>query len=108
MVKEKRIHDLCCFDSSPKSTFRVLREKLISKFRGPWWQGYNNQEVNQLFFEATNTFDHEKRRGIYQTIYRIITSDAPWVFMYRPYLHWIIGEKADFWYPGPLGLTKIK
>ena len=27
-VKDKRIHDLCCFDSSPLSTYRVLREKI--------------------------------------------------------------------------------
>lgn len=107
-VKEKRIHDLCCFDSSPKSTFRVLREKLISTFKGPWWQGYHNQEVNRLFFEATRTFNHEKRREIYQTIYTLITEDAPWVFMYRPHFHWVVGKKADFWSPDFDGLTKIK
>ena len=35
MVRNKLIHDACCFDSSPLSTYRVLREKLHSKIRGP-------------------------------------------------------------------------
>jgi peptide/nickel transport system substrate-binding protein len=108
MVKEKKIHDLCCFDSSPKSTFRVLREKLISLYKGPWWQGYHNPEVNRLFIQATRTFDNKKREKIYKTIYEKITDDAPWLFLYRPYYFWAINERAGFWYPSTDGLTTIK
>jgi peptide/nickel transport system substrate-binding protein len=108
MVKEKRIHDLCCFDSSPKSTFRVLREKLISVYKGPWWQGYHNPEVNKLFIQATKTFDYKEREKIYQIIYAKITDDAPWLFLYRPYFFWAVNSRANFWYPGNDGLTTIK
>ena len=108
MVKEKKIHDLCCFDSSPKSTFRVLREKLVSLYKGPWWQGYHNPEVNKLFIQATKTLDNKKREKIYQAIYEKITDDAPWLFLYRPYYFWAVNERAGFWYPGNDGLTTIK
>lgn len=108
MVREKRIRDLCCFDSSPRSTFRVLREKIVSTFKGPWWQGYHNPEVNQSFLKATRTFDEGKRLQIYRTIYRKITEDPPWVFLYRPYFHWAVSDEAGFWFPESDGLTKIK
>jgi peptide/nickel transport system substrate-binding protein len=108
MVREKRIHDLCCFDSSPMSTFRVLREKLVSTYRGPWWQGYHNPEVNKLYYQATKTFEVKKRQQLYREIYRKVTEDAPWVFLYRPYNYWAIGEKAEFWAPDSDGLIKIK
>ena len=39
-VRRKEIHDMCVFDSSPLSTFRVLKEKVDSRFEGSWWQGY--------------------------------------------------------------------
>ncbi|MBC8498298.1 hypothetical protein H8D40_04865, partial [Candidatus Bathyarchaeota archaeon] len=39
MVRAKKINDLCCFDSSPLSTFRVMREKVHSGIKGPWWEG---------------------------------------------------------------------
>jgi hypothetical protein len=42
MVRAKQIQDGCCFDSSPRSTFRVLREKLHSGLRGPWWEACAN------------------------------------------------------------------
>jgi hypothetical protein len=56
LVREKRIHDACCFDSSPLSTFRVLREKVQSTLRGPWWHGYENETVNALIKQAQTTF----------------------------------------------------
>jgi len=39
MVRDKNINDAAAFDSSPRSTYRVLREKLHSGLQGPWWEG---------------------------------------------------------------------
>ena len=39
---------MCVFDSSPLSTFRVMREKLDDRMQGSWWQGYGNDELNVL------------------------------------------------------------
>lgn len=83
-VREKRIHDGCCFDSSPASTYRVLCEKLDSSRAGPWWQGYENTTVDALIEQAETTFDDTERQKIYREIYSMIRDDAPWIFLYRP------------------------
>jgi peptide/nickel transport system substrate-binding protein len=107
MVREKRIGDMCCFDSSPRSTFRVLREKLHSGFKGPWWEGYSNLEVDRLAWEAQRTFDDEARRRVYQRVFRVVRDDAPWVFLYRPNYHWAVGQMARGWKPEPDGLVRL-
>jgi peptide/nickel transport system substrate-binding protein len=84
MVKAKRMDDLACFDSSPLSTFRVLREKFHSQVAGPWWQGYRNLDVDRYLDEAAATPDLSARRRIYQHAYRLIRDEAPWVFLYSP------------------------
>ena len=48
---------MCVFDSSPLSTFRVMREKLDDRMQGSWWQGYGNDELNVLVDEAAGTAD---------------------------------------------------
>ena len=48
---------MCVFDSSPLSTFRVMREKLDDRMQGSWWQGYGNDELNALVDEAAGTAD---------------------------------------------------
>ena len=53
-VREKRIGDLAVFDSSPQSSYRVLREKIDSRVRGSWWQGYHNPELNGLIDVPTS------------------------------------------------------
>ena len=87
MVKRKEIADICCFDSSPLSTYRVLREKMNSDVAGPWWQGYANPAVNQLLDKAAETIDDDAREAVYQEAYRLMHDDAPWIFLYRPTLY---------------------
>lgn len=94
MVKTKQIDDACCFDSSPLSTFRTLREKFHSGIRGPWWQGYANPAVDALLDQAQQTMNRTTRQQIYQRAYRILHDDAPWIFLYSPTLAW--GVSAHF------------
>jgi len=98
MVRNKKIGDLCCFDSSPLSTFRVLREKIHSNRQGPWWQGYSNPEVDALIDKAQRTTDEEERRITYRHAYNAIVADAPWVFLYRPEYNWAVKQGSD-WAP---------
>ncbi len=107
MVRVKNIHDLCCFDSSPLSTFRVLREKIHSGFKGPWWEGYSNSEVDRLINTAQKTFDIKKREKIYQQIFQIIRDDAPWLFLYRPTYYWAVSSELKDWKPASTGLIKL-
>lgn len=87
-IAEKKFQGLSCFDSSPLSTFRVLREKLDSRFHGPWWQGYHSEEANQLLSRASSTANAAARQALYQQAYRIYRDEAPWLYLYRPYRLW--------------------
>lgn len=104
MVREKNIHDACCFDSSPRSTFRVLREKIQSDLRGPWWEGYENKDVNALIKQAQATLPDPERQQIYRHIYRLIRDDAPWIFLYSPTDFWGVGPRLKDWKPRADGL----
>ena len=104
MVREKKINDGCCFDSSPKSTYRVLREKIQSTLRGPWWQGYENEHVNDLIGRAEVTFSNTERQKTYRDIYTIIRNDAPWIFLYHPTRYWGVGPNLKNWKPRTDGL----
>jgi peptide/nickel transport system substrate-binding protein len=104
MVREKRINDGAAFDSSPRSTFRVLREKLHSGLKGPWWEGYDNPEVNALIERAQGTVSDPEREAIYREIYGIVRDDAPWIFLYRPTRYWAVSSSMEDWTPRADGL----
>ena len=97
MVRAKNINDACCFDSSPQSTYRVLREKIQSTLQGPWWQGYENKEVDDMIKQAEATFNTAERQKIYRKIYTIIRDDAPWIFLYRPTRYWGVKSTMQDW-----------
>jgi peptide/nickel transport system substrate-binding protein len=107
MVRDKRIHDLCCFDSSPLSTFRVLREKIHSGLRGPWWEGYSNPEVDRMIDLAQRTFNDKKREETYMKIFQTIKDDAPWIFLYRPTYYWAVSSELEGWKPASTGVLKL-
>lgn len=88
-ISQKELHGLFCFDSSPLSSYKVLHEKLDSRFAGTWWQGYHNTEVNELISSATATCNAEDRQKLYRRAYRILNQEAPWVFLYQPRRFWV-------------------
>lgn len=102
-VRAKQIHDAACFDSSPFSTFRVLREKFHSGLRGPWWLGYDNPRVNQLIDTARATVEPLERQGLYRQAFGVLSEDAPWIFLYNPLRY--VGGRRDLgaWQPSPEG-----
>jgi peptide/nickel transport system substrate-binding protein len=104
MVREKNINDAAAFDSSPRSTYRVLMEKIHSGRRGPWWEGYSNAEVDSLIEESQATIATDDRQAIYRRIYSIIRDDAPWIFLYRPTRYWGVGPAMGDWVPRADGL----
>jgi peptide/nickel transport system substrate-binding protein len=87
-VAAKELSGLCCFDSSPLSTYKVLHEKLDSRFAGAWWQGFHHDGVNDLLSRAAATPNTATRRQLYWHIYRILHDEAPWVFLYQPRRFW--------------------
>jgi peptide/nickel transport system substrate-binding protein len=65
--------------------------------QGPWWQGYENKQVNDLIKQAEAQFDDHERQKIYRQIYSIIRDDAPWIFLYRPARYWGIKSTMKDW-----------
>lgn len=82
-VRDKKIHDLCVFDSSPMSTFRVLYEKIDSRVKGSWWEGYRNREVEALLDEARRTVETGRREAIYRRAFALLQADPPWLTLYN-------------------------
>jgi peptide/nickel transport system substrate-binding protein len=82
-VRLKNIHDICVFDSSPMSAFRVLYEKIDSRVKGSWWEGYSNPAVEALLDAGRRTLDRVAREAIYQECYRLLQQDPPWLYLYN-------------------------
>jgi peptide/nickel transport system substrate-binding protein len=82
-VRMKNIHDICVFDSSPMSCFRVLHEKIDSRVRGSWWEGYANPKVEQLLDLARRTVAADRRLEIQREVYRLLQQDPPWLYLYN-------------------------
>lgn len=84
MVRRKEIADLCVFDSSPMSTYRVLYEKIDGRVKGSWWQGYKNPKIEALIDEGRVTTDRNLRGEIWQEAYRLLQGDPAWLTLYNP------------------------
>jgi peptide/nickel transport system substrate-binding protein len=82
-VRLKNIHDICVFDSSPMSAFRVLSEKIGSRVRGSWWEGYHNADVERLLDSGRRTIDSAQRMVMYRQICRLLQQDPPWLYVYN-------------------------
>ena len=105
MVRDKRIGDLCLFDSSPVSSYRLLVEKLQSSVQGLWWQGYANPELDALVEQAAATPATAARRDLYRRAFRLLHDDAPWLSLYAPDLLWLKSVRLSGWEPSVTGLV---
>lgn len=102
-VRTKNIGDLCCFDSSPVSTYRVFCEKLDDRRRGPWWMGYRNPELNDVLDAAASEPDGNKRANCFSRALDLTQADAPWLFLYAPDSLWLRKAEASPMAPSPEG-----
>ena len=67
--------------------------------------GYNNPKVNRLLEEGRVTLSRSGRKRIYASMYKLITADAPYVFLWYPKT--IVGVRdrvGGLSRPGPAGL----
>ena len=82
MVRRSEMRDLCVFDSSPLSTYRVLREKIDGRVKGSWWLGYSNPGVEALIDAAAEETDEEARDALFRQCHEALVADPPWLFCY--------------------------
>jgi len=83
MVRAKGIGDMCVFDSSPMSAFRVLFEKIDSRNGGAWHQGYANLEIETLIDQARSTTDPAAREHLHHRCYQLLQADPAWLTLYN-------------------------
>lgn len=110
MVRRKEIADMCVFDSSPMSTFRVLFEKIDSRVAGAWWQGYANPQVEELLDRARRQVDVEMRAALYAEVYRDLQADPAWLTLYTANRRiGLAGHHPDFTMPadGVIDVTAL-
>ncbi|MCO4055013.1 MAG: hypothetical protein HEQ16_13390 [Bosea sp.] len=65
------------------SAFRVLHEKVDSRVKGSWWEGYANPAVEALLDQARRTIDANARRALRCETYRLLQQDPPWLYVYN-------------------------
>lgn len=82
-VRRSEVGDLCLFDSSPLSTWRVLREKIDSRVKGSWWLGYANARVEALMDAARVELDVDRRAALFRACRDAMRDDPPWLTCYR-------------------------
>ncbi len=110
MVRRKEIHDLCVFDSSPMSTYRVLYEKIDSRVGGSWWQGYANPQIEALIDKGRVTTERATRAEIWRRAYALLQDDPAWLTLYNPLrVIGIAGDHPDFTMPadGVIDVTQL-
>ncbi len=94
-VGSKKIGHLAIFDSSPLSTYRVLREKVSSRAKGLWWQGVVDDTADQLIEEASGAYDvHEQGPG-YGEILSWLNANPHWLYLYHPVKLWAHDPKIE-------------
>ena len=80
----KEIGDLAIFDSSPRSTFRVLDDKISSETASVWWQGVDDRHANELFNAARGTLDLGMRAKAYGACLSHLSRHPPWLYLFYP------------------------
>jgi peptide/nickel transport system substrate-binding protein len=83
-VGRKQIGDMALFDSSPQSTFRVLDDKISSRSRGVWWQGFEDAEAQRLIEQANAAVSLAERRQAYGRCLRYLAGNPPWLYLVHP------------------------
>lgn len=106
-VRDKRIHDMCLFDSSPMSTFRVLFEKIDSRQRGSWWHGYQNPGVEARLDAARAEPDPKARVALHEATFKDLRQDPPWLTLYTHLVAAVMHGDHAGWRMRPEGVLDV-
>jgi len=66
-----------------------------------------NEEFEQLIGEIEQTFNSRLRQNLQLRAQAIAYDEAPWIWLWRPYLFYGASEKLDWWQPRPDGLIYL-
>ena len=85
-IGRKEMGDIALFDSSPNSTFRVLNDKISSRVRGTWWQGYDDPVAERLMSAAFHHVAPTDREAAYRACLHHLAGNPPWLYLVHPIL----------------------
>lgn len=106
-VRDGRIHDAACFDSTPVSSFRLFREKFHGGVQGTWWLGHDDPGFDARVDEATATPDPDHRAALYRSAAGVLHRNAPWIYLYAPRWGWAVSPAVEGWSPSPEGWVDL-
>jgi len=76
--------DLAIFDSSPHSTYRILNDKISSRTKAVWWQGYTDPVIEDLITRANNAVTSPARARAYGDCLHHLHHHPPWLYLCHP------------------------
>ncbi len=83
-IGRKEMGDMAIFDSSPHSTYRILNDKISSKTKAVWWQGYDDPQTEALIETANQAVDDEARDVAYARCLTRLHRNPPWLYLVHP------------------------
>lgn len=83
-IGRKEMGDMAIFDSSPHSTYRILNDKISSKPKAVWWQGYSDPQTEGLIAAANQAVDDDARDVAYARCLTRLHQNPPWLYLVHP------------------------
>jgi peptide/nickel transport system substrate-binding protein len=80
----KEIGSMALFDSSPHSTFRVLRDKISSQEQAVWWMGVQDDITASMITKATRCYKTQERFAAYSECLQRLHDCPPWLYLFHP------------------------
>ena len=80
----KKIGSMALFDSSPHSSFRVLRDKISSREKAVWWMGVEDDEAAALISKALISYTAQERFTAYSACLQWLYECPPWLYLFHP------------------------
>lgn len=74
---------------------------------GAAWEGYSNEEANQLIDDAPKTLDAAKRNEMYRQLGQIIREECPWVFLWNQQGLYGVRNEVQGWTPHQDGTIRL-
>jgi peptide/nickel transport system substrate-binding protein len=66
-----------------------------------------NEEFENLVGEAEETFNQTLRLNLLRRAQAVAYEEAPWIWLWRPYLFYGVGEDLEWWHPRADGLIYL-
>jgi peptide/nickel transport system substrate-binding protein len=83
-IGRKQIGDMAIFDSSPCSTYRILDDKISSRRRAVWWQGFDDPALEPMIRAANHAVTPDARAAAYGRCLARLNAAPPWLYLFHP------------------------